>query len=396
MFKRLLKLGAWLALIATLLAALAVAILLFRRSRSVFLPAPGGTFPVGRMITTWTDRSRQETLGGPPGQPRRLSAWIWYPAGSGGSALPYMPPEWASARQADRGLGSLFFQAIDSIHSHATNAGLASQGGVFPVLVMEPGLGLLIPEYTALAEDLASRGYVVVGLNPTYSAAISVIDGQVVKQSDLGNIPEESGLDQFFRRGDSLVAVWAADDRFAIDQAARMETDPRSPFTGRLDLEHIGLLGHSFGGAAALEACHLELRCSAAADLDGTPFGGVTQTGLDRPVLLMLSDSGNQADSPILQKSDHDLETIFSQSPQGYRVVIRGALHFNFSDYAVEFMPLGGPFGVLGSIDGTRGLQIASAYLAAFFGQTLKGQPSPLLQGPSSDYPEVQFASHHP
>jgi len=396
MLKRLLKLGAWLALIATLLVALAVAFLLFQRSRSVTLPAPGGIYPVGRIITTWIDRSRQETLGGPPGQPRRLSVWIWYPAGSGGRTLPYMPPAWARARQADRGLGSLFFQAIDSIHAHATNAGPASQGGMFPVLVMEPGLGLLTPEYTILAEDLASRGYVVIGLNPTYSASISVIDGQVVKQSDLGNIPEEGGFDQFYRRGEGLVAVWAADDRFAIEQAASMESDPRSPFAGRLDLEHIGLLGHSFGGAAALEACHLEPRCSAAADLDGTPFGSVTQTGLDRPVLLMLSGSESQSDSPIIQKSDHDLETIFSQSPQGYRVVIRGALHFNFSDFAVEFMPLGGPLGMLGSIDGTRGLQIASAYLAAFFGQTLKGEPSPLLQGLSSDYPEAQFTSHRP
>lgn len=396
MFKRLLKLGAWLALTMTLLAALALIILLVQRSRGVALPAPGGIYPVGRIITTWTDRSRQETLGGPPGQPRRLSVWIWYPALSGGTALPYMPPEWASAWQADRGLGSLFFQEIDSIHAHATNAGLASQGGEFPVLVMEPGLGLLIPEYTTLAENLASWGYVVIGLNPTYSASISVLDGQVVKQSALGNIPEEGGFDQFYQRGDELVAVWAADDRFAIDQAARMETDPRSPFTGRLDLNHIGLLGHSFGGAAALEACHLEARCSAAADLDGTPFGGVTHTGLDRPVLLMLSGSGNQSSSPIWQKSDHDLETIFSQSPQGYRVVIQGALHFNFSDYAIEFMPLGGPLRDLGSIDGARGLQVTSAYLAAFFGQTLKGQPSPLLQSPSKDYPEAQFTSHHP
>jgi predicted dienelactone hydrolase len=396
MIQRKLKLAARLAMGLISLAILAWLLILVQRSRVVTLPAPGGPYPVGRLITTWTDGERQETLGGPPGLPRRISVWIWYPAESGGAALPYMPTEWAHARQAERGIGSLLFQAVGSIHDHATDSGLTSRGEEFPVLVMEPGLGLLIPEFTTLAEDLASQGYVVIGLNPTYSASITVLDGQVVKQSDLGNIPEDASLDQFYQRGDELVTVWAADDRFTIDQVVRMDGDPSSLFAGRLDTHHIGLLGHSFGGAAALEACHLDERCSAAADLDGTSFGSVASTGLDRPVMLMLSASEDQTGSPILQKSSRDLETIFNQSRQSYQIVIRGALHFNFSDYAVEFMPLGRPLGILGSIDGVRGLQIASAYLAGFFNQTLKGQPSPLLQGTSSDYPEVQITSHHP
>ena len=111
-------------------------------------------------------------IGGTPGQHRMLSVWIWYPAEPDGSSVPYMPPDWARPREADRGIGSLLSQAVDSIHSHATDARPTSQGGLFPVLVFEPGLGPLVPEYTTLAEDLASWGYVVIGLNPTYSASI--------------------------------------------------------------------------------------------------------------------------------------------------------------------------------------------------------------------------------
>src|SRR5262249_41379374 len=158
------------------------------------------------------------------------------------------------------------------VHSHATDARPTSQGGPFPVLVFEPGLGPLIPEYTALAEDLASHGYVVIGLNPTYSASITVLGGQIIERSPSGTIADAATPEQAQQRGDALVQVWAADDRFAIDQAIRMNGDGSSPFVGRLDIQHVGLLGHSFGGAAALEACHLDARCAAAANLDGSPY----------------------------------------------------------------------------------------------------------------------------
>jgi predicted dienelactone hydrolase len=383
-----------LALAVIVLVAGALTYLIVQRSEDLTLPTPAGPYPVGRLLTAWTDESRQEDLGGTPGQPRTLSVWIWYPAEPDGSPVPYMPPDWAHAREADRGVGSLLFQAVGSIHSHAMDALPTSQGRPFPVLIFEPGLGPLIPEYSTLTEDLASRGYVVIGLNPTYSAFVTVLDGQVIKRSSLGTIADNATPEQAQQRGDDLVEVWAADDRFAIDKAMRMNGDPSSPFAGRLDVDRVGLLGHSFGGAAALEACHLDSRCTAAANLDGSPFGNVVHTGLDRPVLLILSEPGWNANTPAMQKANRDLAAIFVGTAQGYQVTIQGARHFNFTDFAVEFNPVARPLGILGSIDGARGLRIASAYLAAFFGQTLKDQPSPMLQGPSADYPEVRFASH--
>ena len=49
------------------------------------------------------------------------------------------------------------------------------------------------------------------------------------------------------------------------------------------------MLGHSFGGAAALEACRLDARLLACADLDGLPFGPVRTEGVGRPALVLLS-----------------------------------------------------------------------------------------------------------
>src|SRR5579859_5510542 len=110
-----------------LLLVMALVIMLIWRGRATSLPAPSGPYPVGRLLTTWTDASRQETLGGPVGGHRTLAVWIWYPAEEGGDPVPYMPAAWAQAREADRGVASLLFQRLDSIHSHATSARPAAQ-----------------------------------------------------------------------------------------------------------------------------------------------------------------------------------------------------------------------------------------------------------------------------
>src|SRR5262245_34134538 len=121
MLKQIFRIIEYLALGVMLLMVLLIAGLAVRRSIPTSLPAPIGKPLVGRQITTWVDTSRTETLGG-SGGPRKIAVWIWYPAAHAeeGTPAPYMPAEWVKAREADRGVvGSLFFQSIASIQSHA-------------------------------------------------------------------------------------------------------------------------------------------------------------------------------------------------------------------------------------------------------------------------------------
>jgi pimeloyl-ACP methyl ester carboxylesterase len=48
----------------------------------------------------------------------------------------------------------------------------------------------------------------------------------------------------------------------------------------------LGTVGHSFGGATALQFCHEDARCRAAIDLDGIPFGSVVTDGLAKPAMF--------------------------------------------------------------------------------------------------------------
>ena len=105
-------------------------------------------------------------------------------------------------------------------------------------------------QYTALCADLASRGFVVVALSVPYESAVSVLaGGRVVGQTihpDVMGPPPHRALER-------LIDIRAADSRFALDQLSRLaQVEPGSPLAGHLDLQHVGIVGHSIGGATAV------------------------------------------------------------------------------------------------------------------------------------------------
>ena len=334
-------------------------------------------------------RIRGDRLGPIPDAPRQLLVWIWYPAtpAPGAAPAPYLPTPWARANDAAHGIGQLLFQSSSTVQAHAVaQAHVAPQAGGYPVLLMMPGLGNSAPEYTVLAEALASSGYVVVGITPPYSSRVVVFpDGHRVDATEAGQPDDPAGLNQ-------LVADWSQDEIFVLDQLAKLDHDPQDPLAGRLDLTRVGAWGHSFGGATALQTCHAVAHCQAAADLDGAPFGDVVQKGLPKPVLFLNSEATGQSD-PCCPTVEHDIRAILHSAPPhaGYEVILHGAAHFNFEDEALFFEPFMHLIGVLGPLDGTRGLQITGAYLRAFFDSVLRQVPAPLLQGPSPTYPEITF-----
>jgi len=272
-------------------------------------------------------------------------------------------------------------------------APLAAAPSAFPVLVLQPGLGPILPDYTTLSEDLASRGYVVFGSTPTYSSAVVVFpDGRVAPGAEAANLSDNATPAEAQQILSSLIQVWAADNRFVLDQAAALnQADLDGRFTGRLDLSRVGFWGHSFGGASAAETCHLDARCKAGVDLDGYPYGEAIQAGLDQPFMVQWSQPPDPAD-PGWQQARRDMGNMQQRlGGDGYQIMIAGARHFNFTDNGVFYAPFLKLIGGLGAIDGRRLLAISTTYTAAFFDHYLKGQTEPLLRGPSAAYPEVTF-----
>jgi predicted dienelactone hydrolase len=388
--KRILTIMIGLAAIGIIAVIGLVMYVAIERSRPERLPAPAGTYTVGRYEFVWSDPFRADPFSGDPARRRELPIWIWYPAQAHNTAAPapYLPEDWSQARAQDSPVRAWLSQIPGTVRTGASeDPPVAGSGTSYPVLVFSAGYGSIPADYTTTIEDLASHGYVVAGVaNPGIAPVVVYPDGQKVSRLPQGTLPESGGAQALQPVANRLVEVEAGDAISTLDALASLNEDPASLFYHRLDVTRAGFLGHSFGGAASAEACREDARCLAAADLDGTLFGKAVREGLAKPFLIISEDPAQVASLPA------DKASFRSAVQQGaVWITIKGTRHFNFTDGAVMFNPVLHLAGVLGPIDEQRALRISDDYLLAFLDKAIDGVSSPLLAGPSSRYPEVVF-----
>lgn len=397
-----------LALLASvgILAGATLLILLWREHRAeTTLPAPTGQFAVGRTTYAWVNNAERDELAPPPGAKREVLVWIWYPATRRASATPaeYLPAAWRTALDRSSGvlMSQFFTRDLERVRVHSVvGAPVSAEQRSYPVVIMRAGGGALTISYTTLAEDLASHGYVVVGFDAPYRTSVVVLpDKRVITRPPADN-PENLSESQADRLINRLLPMWTDDTKFVVSQLQRLNAaDPSDRFTGRLDMQRLGMFGHSFGGAQALQFCHDDPRCRAGIDIDGAPFGSVVQEGLKQPFMFILSDHSRDLSDPAGKQILANIESIYSRLPNGRLLItIRGANHFSFSDQILLkshlLIGLLRMFG-FGRLDGRRGLAITAEFVHTFFDVYLKGAPASLLMRLSRQYPEVEVLEQH-
>jgi len=363
--------GKWLGiLVATLLVVIvaAIGVSAVVRGQARQLAAPTGPFAVGRIELALTDPARTDPFLS-TGKPRELPVWIWYPTAKGNTAAtaPYLPKAWADAANNVNGAAAVLFQDTNAIRTNSI-AGAPLQGTKPPVVVLIPGLGPSVAEYTELAEDLASHGYAVVGINPAGSSSVvGFPDGHLVYSTPQGNVAE-TNIDAWYATAARIVGVWADDASFVISALGKSP-----PAIGALDLSRVAYVGHSLGGNASFEACAHDSRCVAAVNLDGTIFSEVRRSGLKVPGLILQADYKAACDE-FCQRRKEDNKAVTLAGPVR-DIAVTGAEHYNFTDWSALYAPVLHPVGQLGSIDGARVITITRDVVRAFVDQGLRGTP---------------------
>jgi len=404
--RRIFKGFAALAMLGVAGIAVLLGSLWLERRTEITLPTPTGPFAVGRAIYDWTDDAKLDTLAPVPGTKRELLAWIWYPATpeqSGAVVDGYVPPAVEPAVERVRtGIFGFLTKDVSKVHAHSLrNANVSPQQQSYPVLILRGGASSEVWNYSALAEDLASHGYVVVGLDAPYRTGIVVFpDGRAVRRTSENNpeLCEEKTAREREACANRIIAAWTADMAFALDRLAQLNTtDPAGKFTGRLDLTRVGIFGHSFGGAQAAEFCSRDSRCKAGVDVDGSLHGNVIQTGIQTPFMFLLSGQGDFSSSEAeVRQIWADMQSVYSRLPANKRllITIRGANHFLFSDDGALLkshilMRTLRIFGVL-HMDGRGQLAVTAYCLRSFFDTYLKGAGVAPPKIASPLYPEIQ------
>ncbi len=401
----LIKAVAAVAMSGILAITLFLGLLLLDHNQDTTLPTPTGPFAVGRTTCFWND-AQVDPLASPPGSSREVLVWIWYPAapGQAGQAVDdYLPAPWRKAIESQSGmlLREFITRDLSRVHAHSIrDAHVAPQQDPYPVVLMRTGGAALTTDYTALAEDLASHGYVVVGFDAPFRTWVVVLpDGRVIARAPENNLDLVSGP-QADERANTLVRAWTADTGFVVDQLERLNaSDPSGKFLGRLDMQRVGAFGHSLGGATALLFCHDDSRCKAGIDVDGAPLGSVSAEGVTQPFMFLLSDhkgESSDAETPdAIRQAGANIRSIYDRLPSGGRlqIMIRGANHYMFSDGAMLKSPLAmramRTLGIL-RLDGRRQVAVTARCISTFFDVYLKGAPVSELEG-LLEYPEIEF-----
>jgi len=365
----------------------------------ITLPAPTGRFAVGRSMFVWTEGEAGKVAAQAASPGRQVIVWFWYPAVHSRNRGEYVPASWRAALLQQQGLLMRTFFKRDPmvVQTHsAAEAPVSLERRAYPVVLLRAGGSALTTDFTTLAEDLASHGFFVVGFDaPGRSFVVVLPDGRVVARLPALNVENANGnvADPVIGK---LLGLWVSDTEFVVDQLHALDAQTSGKFAGRMDLQRLGMVGHSFGGAVALQFCHEDPRWKAAIDLDGIPFGTVVHDGLAKPAMFLLSDHSREMSDPATYEVLARIKSIYSRLPEGrLYAVIRTANHFSFSDQillnspiVVRLLGLAG----FGALDRRRGLAISADYVRAFFEVHLNGAPPGSLTRLAQEYPEVRTA----
>ncbi|WP_373540194.1 alpha/beta hydrolase family protein [Chamaesiphon sp.] len=369
-------------------------------------PTPTGKYSVGTTSIYLVDRSRRELCDPANTSNRSLVIQVWYPTtDTSGIKAPYLADPLL--------IPSGTFSHLGLVKTNALLAPpIATAATPYPVIIYTPSWGGYRTDNTFQTQELASHGFVVIGLEHPCSVPMAIYPNGKVIYGNLSSdyTSSDAAFTKLLQVGEAQLILRTQDIQFVLDRLP--EIAKHKLFKNNFNLTQIGIFGHSFGGAAAAQACAIDSRLKAGINMDGLLFGSAAQHGATQPFLFMNSDYPRPTAADLRpphhphqrsQQTDawgYEQRDRWFRQHGGYNLTLTGSAHMNFSDYPLRSrLNQDG-----GKISPQRAMAIVNAYTLAFFGQELRGQPAPLLarvtpessdrQSTSSLFPEAIFENY--
>ncbi|HZW61036.1 MAG TPA: dienelactone hydrolase family protein, partial [Candidatus Babeliales bacterium] len=313
-------------------------------------PPLSGSYGVG-VTQRYIKTQRQDPHA--PSTNRELMVNIYYPAQTDKNTLsPYSQEDIADVQTTFKmfGLDEQQLAQLKRVYTHAIpDASTLKTDKPFPVIFFEHGyVGCLPSSYTAICSELSSHGYVVIATAHTYFASkVCFPDGRSIATAPekYSVSPEQMPAEQ---------EVWLADAHNVLEHITRYTNDPHDRFYHYFDINRMGALGHSFGGATAYLLCSHDTHFKAGIDLDGSLIGVDSPTDLKKPFMFVWAENTIR----FFDRSDEELATeqpierirlfrkafettYHAQAPNIVQKTIPGLSHGGFSDRLVlnELLP---------------------------------------------------------
>ncbi len=339
------------------------------------LPKPSGEYLIGTESFILEDESRYELYSDNPDEFRKIKIQMWYPAEitDGYEQAPWLEDGLVVARALSKDFGLPSFvldHTVDILSNSYVNAPLNTELDNYPVIIISHGWRGFRNLHTDFAEELASLGYIVVGIDHSYGSVATVFGDDDIAYLNLDALPPRETTPDFLFYANQLVNTYASDVTTTINYLEEVnDIDNPSRFSSKLDLTKIGLLGHSTGGGADVSVALNDDRIDAIIGLDAwvEPINDLEITeGLTIPSLFLRSGAWETGENNI------NLYTLIENSdyaPELYQ--IDGTTHY---DYAMVYMysPLIKYIGFSGSVDNEYLNSILKNMISNFFNKNIK------------------------
>ena len=326
---------------------------LYPQENPVQLLSPTGQFPVGTTIFEWTDDSRSIQTSEQQERKRTVVVQFWYPAQTDNKAVK------AAYAPMSEDYSSVFTNSY-------SNASISAQVDRASLILIAPGRGTAGFLYATLAEELASNGYIVAAVDMPEIGTVQYRDGSLIKPSTRFKPPQGmmagpyEKVDAFF---ETPTALGTADLNFVLRMITALNTnDPDQRFTGKIDLENIGIFGHSLGGRIAGQFAVDHRAVKAYISMEGIPPREVRYQGKLTIPVAMLCSSGTWP-----YAKDNYLSLIENRTHPVYMIELPDFGHNSVTDNPFIY-PQQFSYGV----DAGTGLELSRELLLHYFDSVLR------------------------
>jgi len=355
------------------------------------LPTPNGDYLIGTESFVIEDENREELYTEDPSDFRKIKIQLWYPAEStdGYEQAPWLEDGLVVARSLSLDTGLPFFvldHAANIMSNSFVNAPINDALDDYPVIILSHGWRGFRNLHTDFAEELASLGYIVVGIDHTYGSVATVFSDQDIAYLNLDALPPRETTPDFLDYANQLVNTYGLDVTTTLEYLEEMNGDTSSSrFSGKLDLTNIGLLGHSTGGGGDVAVAINDDRIDAVIGLDAW-VESIDETEIDKglniPSLFLRSGSWeNGLNNTSL------LALIDNSTYPSVLYQIDGTTHYDFA-MVYMYSPLTSAIGFTGSVKSDYLTSILKSMISDFFNETLRNDTNSSID--PDDWEEVR------
>jgi hypothetical protein len=356
------------------------------------MPKLKGPNKVGTITFDSVDESRPAIYSEDESKSRKIRIQLWYPTDDtkGLKVVPWIQDGKKTAEGiADMmGIPGFVLSHTTKIKSNSyEDAIVSSSKERYPVVIISHGWTGFRNLHTDLAETLASNGFIAVAIDHTFGAAVTVFDNGDEALLNRNALPSV-GTPDFLKYANTLVNTYSGDIKFTMNELNRLNNGEISLLLkDKIDLNSIGLLGHSTGGGAGVATALTDDRVKAVMGLDAwvEPIKEEQiNKGLKVPGLFLRSQEWQDG------KNDKNLYSLINSS-KGYKELyqIDGSVHQDFT-MAYMYTPLTRYLGITGKLDGLYGSEIQQAFMLKFFNSQLRKSQDNNMDEIKSKYNEVK------